>query len=67
MGGFNGQVGRHIDGVHRGYGVGQMNMEGRMLVELCWSNTWFKTEEKRNVSFRIGENETEIDFVFIKK
>ena len=35
--------------------------------ELCVSNTWFKTEEKRKVTFRMGENETEIDFVLIKK
>ena len=67
---FNGQVGRHIDsfdGVHGGYGVGQRNLEGRMLLEfcldkeLCASNTWFKREEKRKVTFRMGENETEID------
>ena len=31
------------------------------------SNTWFKREEKRKVTFKIGENETEIDFVLIKK
>ena len=31
------------------------------------SNTWFKREEKMKVTFRIGENETEIDFVLIKK
>ena len=42
---FNGHVGRHIDG---GYGVGQRNVEGRMLFEfclekkLCVSNTWLK-------------------------
>ena len=31
------------------------------------SNTWFKREEKSNMTFRMGENETEIDFVLIKK
>ena len=30
------------------------------------SNTWFKRKEKRKVIFRMGENETEIDFVLIK-
>ena len=35
--------------------------------ELCVSSTWFKREEKRKVTFRIGDNETEIDFVLIKK
>ena len=34
--------------------------------ELCVSNTWFKREEKRKVTFRILENETEIDLVLIK-
>ena len=31
------------------------------------SNIWFKREEKRKVTFRMGENEIEIDFVSIKK
>ena len=31
------------------------------------SNTWFKRERKRKVTFRMGENETKIDFVLIKK
>ena len=35
--------------------------------ELCVSNTWFKREEKRKVTSRISENETEIDFVLTKK
>ena len=60
LGDFNGHVGRHIDGldgVHGGYDVGQRNLEGRMLLEsylekeLCVSNTWFKREEKRKVTF----------------
>ena len=35
--------------------------------ELCVSSTWFRREERRKVTFRIGENDTEIDFVLIKK
>ena len=72
LGGFNGHVGRHFDGVHGGYGVSQRIMEGRMLLEiclkkeLCLSTVWFKREGKRKVTFRMGENETEIDFVLIK-
>ena len=34
---------------------------------LCVSNTWFKREENGKVIFRMGENETGIDFVLIKK
>ena len=68
LGDFNGHFGSHIDG---GYGVGQWNFEGRVSVEfclkkeLCVSNTWYKREEKRKVTFRIGENETEIDFCLL--
>ena len=50
LGGFSRHIGRHIDRfceVHGGYGVGQRNLEGRMLFEsclgkeLCVSSTWF--------------------------
>ena len=65
LGDINGHVHRHIDGfngVQGGYGVGQRNLGGRMLLELCLekesyvSNTWLKREEKRKVKFRMGEN-----------
>ena len=51
LGDINANIGRHIDGfdgVHGGNGVGQRNLEGRMLLEfclekeLCVSNTWLK-------------------------
>ena len=41
LGDINGCIGRHIDGsdrVHGGYGVGQKNLEGRMLLEFCLEN-----------------------------
>ena len=44
-----------------------MLLEFCLEKELCMSNTWFKREEKRKVTFRMGENETEIDFVLMKK
>ena len=62
LGDFNGHIGRNVDGVHGGYGIGQWNLEGKMLLEfylekeLCVSNTWFQREEKRKVTFRMGEN-----------
>ena len=31
------------------------------------SNTWLKREEKRKATFRMGKNETEIDFMLTKK
>ena len=38
LGSINGHVGRHIggfDGVHGWYGIGQRNLEERMLLEFC--------------------------------
>ena len=38
LGGFNGHDGRHtggFDGLYGGYGIGQRNLEGRMLLEFC--------------------------------
>ena len=61
---FNGHIGRHIDGfygVRGGHCAGQRNLEGRMSLEfcldkaLCVSDTWLKREEKRKVTFRMGE------------
>ena len=55
LGDFNGHVGRHIDGVLEEYGVGQSNLEGRMVLEfclvkeLCVSNTWFMRWLKRRL------------------
>ena len=47
---------------------GRKNVIGFCLEkELCVPNRWFKREEKRKVTYRMGENETEIDFVMIKK
>ena len=55
LGDFNGYAGRHVDGfeeVHAGYGLGQRNLEGRILLEFCLekkscvSSTWSKREGK---------------------
>ena len=60
---FNGHVDWHIDEVHGGYGEGQRNLEGRMLLEiclekkLCMSNTWCMSVKKRKVTYRMGEKE----------
>ena len=76
LGDFNGHGGRHIDGfegVHGGYSVGHGNLQGRILLEfclekdLCVSNTWLRREEKRKMTFRMGEREADIDFVLEKR
>ena len=76
LGDINGHIGRRNDGFDRvngWYGVGQMSSKGRMLFqfclekELCVTTTWFRGEGERKVIFRMGENETEIDLVLIKR
>ena len=53
-------MGRHIvefDGVHGWYNVGQMNLERKMLLEICLRkinflpNSWLKRREKKKVTF----------------
>ena len=72
LGDINGHIGWHMDEfdwLHVWYGVGQMNLEGRMKLEfclekeLCVSNTRSKRKEKGKVTFRMGENETKIDLL----
>ena len=76
LGDFNGHVGKEIEGfegVHGGYGIGERNAEGRMLLEfyeekeLCVANTWFQKKHNRKVTIKAGEFATEIDFVLIGK
>ena len=75
MGDFNGRVGKRIEGhedVHGGNGIGERNVEGKMLEfcdekELCVANTWFRKGEKRKVTYSAGGNELEIDFVLVGK
>ena len=76
FGDFNGHVGKRADGfegVHGGNGFGERNLEGRRLLEfcdekeLCVANTWFKKRDQTKVTFRSGENETEIDYIIVGK
>ena len=40
LGDANGHIGRHFDGFHGGYGVGQRNLEGGMLFEFVWRRNY---------------------------
>ena len=44
-----------------------MLLEFCLVTELCVSSRWPKREEKRKATLRMGENETEIDFVLTMK
>ena len=74
LGDFNRHVEKYIDGfasVHGGSGFGIRNMQGKMLLkfceekQLCVANTWFQKKKKRKVTFRSGDNKTEIGFALI--
>ena len=76
LGDFNGHVGEEIEGfegAHGGNGIGQRNTEGSMLLdfcderELCVANTWFRKTDKRKITFKSGNNESEIDFILVTK
>ena len=62
-----------FEGIHREYGIGKRNAEGRMLLdfcdqkELCAANTWYKKKDKWKVTYNSGGNDTEIDFVLVGK
>ena len=76
MGAFNRHIGKQIvgyEGVHGGNGIGERNVEGKMLLEfckgkeLCVANTWFRKGGKRKEMYSTGENGTEMDFVLVRK
>ena len=73
---FNGHFGEEIEGfegVHGGNGIGKRNAEGRMLVEfcderdLCVANAGFKKTDKRKITFKSDNNDSEIDFILVSK
>ena len=35
--------------------------------ELCVAHTWFKKTDKRKITFKSGNNESEIDFILVNK
>jgi hypothetical protein len=75
-GDMNGHVGERVDGfegVHGGYGYGNRNVEGEMLLEfadamdLAVTNTWFKKEDGKLVTFESGGCKTVVDYMLVRK
>ena len=68
LGNFNGHEG--FEGKN---GIGKRNAGGRMLLEfcdereLCVANTWFMKTDKRNITFKSGNNKSKIDFILVSK
>ena len=76
LGDFNGHIGeeaRRYEGVHGGYGFGERNREGEMLldfsdsIEMRIMNTYFRKELEKKVTYESGENKTQIDFMLVGK
>ena len=76
MGGHKGHDFRNINGfqrVHGGFGIGEDNQEGRMLLEfcdekhICIANTWSRFADKKKITYGSGCNESAIDFCIMGK
>ena len=75
-GDMNGHVGAGKDGfegVHGGYGYGERNPEGEMLLEfadamkLVIANTWFRKKDHRLVTYESGGCRTVVDYILVRK
>ena len=75
-GDLNGHVGRAVDGyegVHGGFGYGDRNMEGELILEFCDAtgmvicNTWFEKKMNSLVTYESGGSCTMIDYILTKK
>ncbi|RZB75436.1 Craniofacial development protein 2 [Glycine soja] len=75
-GDLNGHVGsvtRGFEGVHGGFGLGEMNGEGKSILEfsealdLSIANTWFKKRAEHLITYKSGGTCSQIDFFLIRK
>ena len=73
-GDLNGHVAEKdgFDDVHGGYGFGSRNVEGEMLLEcadawkLACTNTWFKKESVKLVTYESGGVKTVVDYILVR-
>ncbi|KAH1193243.1 hypothetical protein GmHk_19G054335 [Glycine max] len=62
-----------FEGVHGGFGLGEMNGEGKSILEfsealdLSIANTWFKKREEHLITYKSGGTCSQIDFFLIRK
>ena len=55
------------------FAIGDRNPEGEELMQLCQQNnlkilnTWFEKEEKHLITYMSGDNESQIDFILMRK
>ncbi|KAH1222459.1 Craniofacial development protein 2 [Glycine max] len=73
LNGHVGSVARGFEGVHGGFGLGEMNGEGKSILEfsealdLSIANTWFKKREEHLITYKSGGTYSQIDFFLIRK
>ncbi|KAH1193556.1 Craniofacial development protein 2 [Glycine max] len=73
LNGHVGSVARGFEGVHGGFGLGEMNGEGKSILEfsealdLSIANTWFKKREEHLITYKGGGTCSQIDFFLIRK
>jgi len=74
-GDLNGHVGRKADGyegVHGGFGYGNRNLEGDLILEFCDAtemvicNTWFKKRTNNVITYESGGMRTMIDYILTR-
>lgn len=75
-GDMNAHVGENCDGyegVHGGMGFGRRNVEGERLLELAEAaemiilNTLFKKRRNHLITYKSGQDETQIDYIMVRK
>ncbi|KAH1257526.1 Transposon TX1 uncharacterized protein [Glycine max] len=70
---WTGSMARGFEGVHGGFGLGEMNGEGKSILEfsealdLSIANTWFKKREEHLITYKSGGTCSQIDFFLIRK
>ncbi|KAL5153826.1 LINE-1 retrotransposable element ORF2 protein [Glycine soja] len=73
LNGHVGSVARGFEGVHGGFGLGEMNGEGKSILEfsealdLSIANTWFKKREEHLITYKSRGTCSQIDFFLIRK
>ncbi|KAH1233397.1 Craniofacial development protein 2 [Glycine max] len=73
LNGHVGSVARGFEGVHGGYGLGEMNGEGKSILDfsealdLSIANTWFKKRAEHLITYKSGGTCSQIDFFLIRK
>ena len=73
---FKGYVGDHsagFEGVHGGSGYGMRNQDGLRILDFCVpnklviTNTFFRKNKSRLVTFLSEGNHTQIDFILVRR